>query len=128
MPSYFVQQENVKFIIHTDSLSKELDIKSEFISLIIEQFDEMALCKIDETRALGFPPTSFVITLTAKAYDANRNGGFVFQEEIMKANLSKLDMELTQLSQEASGTILDRVQKVTSIVGAISAAFPFINR
>lgn len=88
----------------------------------------MALCKIDERLGIGFPPNSYIITLTANAYDANRNGGFVFQEEIMKANLSKLDMELTQLSQEASGTILDRVQKVTSIVGAISAAFPFINR
>lgn len=126
--SYLIQRENVKFDIHIDSLSKELNIKSEFISLIIEQFNEMALCKINETHALGFPPTRFIITLTAKAYDASRNGGFVFQEEIMKANLSKLDMELAQLSKKVSGDILDRVQKVTSIVGVISSAFPFINR
>lgn len=126
--SYMVKQETVRFAIYLDDLSHELNIKPEFISLIIDQFDEMALCKIDETRGLGFTPTCFIVTLTAKAYDADRNGGFVFQEEIMKANLSKLDMELAQLSKELSGNVLDRVQKITSIVGAISSAFPFINR
>lgn len=123
-----VHQGNVTFGISPDHLSTELNIKPEFISLIIEQFEEMALCKIIETKGFGFPPTCFIITLTANAYDVNRNGGFVFKDKIMKANLSKLDMEIAQLSEEASGAFLNRVQKIASIWGAISSSLPFIDR
>ena len=126
--SYIVKQELPRFMIRLDDLSVQLDIKPDYISLIIEQFKKMGLCEINETRGIGFPPTAFIITLTANAYDANRNGGFVFQEEIMKANLLKLDMELNQLSNESSGVIWDRVQKIMSIVNLISITFPFINR
>lgn len=125
--SYMVEQKLPRFIICTDNLATELDIEPEFICLIIEQFEKQSLCRIQEKRGLGFPPTTFVILLTADAYDAKRNGGFVFQEEIMKTNLAKLDMELTQLYRESSETTLNRIQKIMSIVGTISSTFPFIN-
>ena len=126
--SYMLEQQSSRFMVYTDDLANELNIKPEFICLIIEQFEKQSLCQIQEKRGLGFPPNAFVILLTADAYDAKHNGGFVFQEEIMKANLAKLDMELEKLHRESSERTINRIEKIMSIVGTISSAFPFIDR
>lgn len=54
-------------------------------------------------------------------------GGFVFQEEILKANLDKLAIELEYLSKETSGTTLNRVYTMLSILGIILQAAPSID-
>ena len=48
-------------------------------------------------------------------------------EDLMKANLSKLDLELSQLYKESSGVALERIQKMSSIIGSILNALPLIN-
>lgn len=117
----------IRLEINVQTLSNKLDVNSDIICAVIEYFERKGFCHINNK--LGcYGSEKYDITLHVEAYDMYRNGGFVFLDDIMKTNLSKLELELSLLSKKASGDFLDRLQKMSSIVGSLLSAFPFINR
>ena len=63
---------------------------------------------------------------TVEAHDIVRLGGFVAQEELLKANIQKLGLEIDLLSKElASSNLLEKAQRIASIGKSILS---FIDR
>lgn len=57
---------------------------------------------------------------TVEAHDVLRLGGFVAQEELLKANIQKLGLEIDLLSKElASSNLLEKAQRIASLGNSI---------
>ena len=110
---YIVENEDIRIMIECTTMASEK---------ILNQFELLNLCKIN-----NYYGDTFDITVQAEADDLMFRGGFVFQEEILKANLDKLAIELEYLSKETSGTTLNRVYTMLSILGIILQAAPSID-
>lgn len=85
--------------------------KNEFY-LIIDQLKEKGLIK---------SPDYSNIEKTANLYDFWRLGGFVGQEEILKANLEKLNSELLILSDKIVPSQAERIKNITEVASAIAS-------
>jgi hypothetical protein len=59
------------------------------------------------------------VTLNSQIFDLHRRGGFVGLEEILKANLEKLNGELLLLSSELNPTLKERVVNIANIASSI---------
>ena len=73
---------------------KEISVREFF--LILDQFVELGLLKKTQNCTGGLS----IIYLTANIYDFYRHGGFTAQEELLRANLEKLNYELLKLAEE----------------------------
>lgn len=69
------------------------------------------------------------IGITANLYEESRDlnllyshGGFTAEEELLKANLQKLDHELRILSDKLSPSLLETSNKISSIASCIVSA------
>lgn len=101
-------------------MEEELGMTSDMAQMIIKQFEEMGLLK-----ATFFSnPFGARITLNAKAHDVYSHGGFTAQEEILKANIEKLDLQLQYLTKQLGPDYLDTASKISSIGSAIMSALP----
>ena len=119
---YIVENEDIRIMIDCTTMASELNTTSVSIEKILNQFERLNLCKIN-----NYYGDTCYITVQAEADDLMFRGGFVFQEEILKANLDKLAIELEYLSKETSGTTLNRVYTMLSILGIILQAAPSID-
>lgn len=119
---YIVENEDIRIMIDCTTMASELNTTSVSIEKILNQFERLNLCKIN-----NYYGDTCDITVQAEADDLMFRGGFVFQEEILKANLDKLAIELEYLSKETSGTTLNRVYTMLSILGIILQAAPSID-
>ena len=63
--------------------------------------------------------------LNAKAHDFYSHGGFMAQEEMLKANIQKLSNELDLLAKQLSPDLLEKASSISAIGANIIAALAF---
>ena len=125
--SFIVLKDKIRFEIRIESLANELDISPDIISAIVQYFSRIGLLQIN--KEMGFMgKETFDITMNVEAYDLYHEGGFTFQEEILKAQLNKLDEELSLLKKKTTDSTLSTIEKMISIVGTILKSLPLDNR
>ena len=105
---------NVQNDIH--SCAKEFNTTSDIVEAVYDQFEEMGLLK--QTKCLG---GTIIFKLTAKAHDFYSHGGFVAQEEILKANSQKLSDELDFLAKQLSPNLCEKAASLSTIAANIAA-------
>lgn len=97
---------------HEDCLN--FDTTFEVYEAIVKQFEEMNLLECN--RMLG---GNAFIHLTAYAHDFYNHGGFQAQEELLKANINKLGLELEKLSKDLEPKFADRANTLSAIAANI---------
>lgn len=95
---------------------KELETDFDTFNAIMYQFERYGLI---ENLNLRHSYLSFILRL--EAHDYLQKGGFVAQEEIFKANVEKLLIEIDVLKKELAPKHLETANKITSIGSAILA-------
>ena len=105
------------FDLTYEEVFPEKEISKRHFQLILIQFVEKGLLR-KATNCGSY----FLISISANIYDFFNHGGFIAQEEILRANLQKLDYELTKLSQDIDSGFTDRVVKITGIAASIATA------
>ena len=98
------------FNLTYEDVFPEKEISKRHFELILIQFVETGLLRIATNNG-----SYFFISISANIYDFFNHGGFIVQEEILRANLQKLDYELTKLSQDIDPGLTDRVVKISGI-------------
>lgn len=106
--------------IHTDAADYDTD--PDTYSLILDQFERQGY--LSQSKCMGGEALLF---LNAEAHDMVRLGGFVAQEEMLKANIQKLGLEIDLLCKELTPDLLDKAQKISAIGGSILAALKLMS-
>lgn len=101
----------------------EYDTSSDIVGAIYDQFEEMRLIK--QRKCLG---GTIIMDVTAKAHDLYTHGGFVVQEEILKANIEKLSQELEVLSKQLEPKLLEKANLISTIGSNILGALAFFSK
>ena len=103
---------NLGMSVHTDIHSDPADygIDSYTYQAILDQFEQKGY--ITQTKFLG---GVIRIRITADAHDFVGLGGFVGQEELLKANIQKLGLEIDLLCKELSPGLLEKAHKIAAI-------------
>ena len=108
-----MSMDQLSSAIYYDSI-KGLNVTENEFYMILEQLDRMGL--IRQSRG-------YSVTKRAELYDFVRRGGFVGQEELLKANIEKLNSELLVLSKELEDPYAKRVKMLLDISVAITTIF-----
>ena len=95
--------------LYYERLFPNHEISNDELRLILEQF-------VDRTAGV------YVAFPTADLFDFFNHGGFVAQEELLRANLEKLNLELLKLSKDIEPSKLETINTITSIAGNIATA------
>lgn len=111
--NYIMSIDHLSSAIYYDSI-KGLNITENEFYMVLEQLDRMGLIK--QSRG-------YAVTKRAELYDFVRRGGFVGQEELLKANIEKLNSELLVLSKELEDPYAKRVKTLLDISVAITTLF-----
>lgn len=112
-----VASKEAVFDLAYEEVFPEKEISKRHFQLILIQFVETGLLR----KATDYG-SCFNISISANIYDFFNHGGFIAQEEILRANLQKLDYELTKLSQDIDPGLTDRVVKISGIAASIATA------
>lgn len=96
--------------------SKDLNLSPDIIEAIYDHFEEIGL--IEQTKSYS----STTIKMKSRAFDLYNHGGFNAEEEILKANIQKLDYELRTLANQLSPDLLEKANKISSIASCIFGA------
>lgn len=100
---------------------EELGMSDDTAIMILRHFLEIGLL----SKATFFSnPSGALLTVNVKAHDFWAHGGFTAQEEILKANIEKLDLQLQYLAKQLGPDYLDTASKISSIGSAILSALP----
>lgn len=114
---YFVAKaDKERFIVDFSTLENELDVSPEFVKIILKGFHQ------EEILDVKWMNDAVRIVITYKAHDILSHGGFTAQEEILKANIEKLDMQLQYLAKQLGPDYLETANKISSIGSAILGA------
>lgn len=91
------------------------DICFDDLNAILCQFGRLGfISELNARRQIIF----FVVHI--EAHDFWAHGGFIAQEEVLKANIKKLRLELETLSKELEPKFSERAATITSIAGNIA--------
>ena len=60
--------------------------------------------------------------MKAEISDFFNHGGFTAQEELLRANLEKLNLELLKLSKDLEPSVLEKANTITAIAGSVATA------
>lgn len=104
--------------LYYERLFPNHEISNDELRLILEQFVDNGLLKTLKLRTAGV----YVAFPTADLFDFFNHGGFVAQEELLRANLEKLNLELLKLSKDIEPSKLETINTITSIAGNIATA------
>lgn len=102
-----------------DNEMRQKSISRADFERIKKQFVRMGL--IDDFKSYG------MVTVNCDFDDFLFRGGFRFQEDILKANLEKLNAELEKLTKIENKSIMDSVHTMSGIVANIAASMPLID-
>lgn len=86
--------------------------------MILDQFVVDGLLKTLQLRTVGV----YVAFPTANLFDFFNHGGFTAQEELLRANLEKLNLELLKLSKDLEPSVLEKANTITAIAGSVATA------
>lgn len=101
-----------------EQLFPDHEISNDELRLILEQFVVDGLLKTLQLRTVGV----YVAFPTAKLFDFFNHGGFTAQEELLRANLEKLNLELLKLSKEIEPSKLEAINAITAIAASVATA------
>lgn len=90
-------------------------ISDELFDSMINLFKTLGLITLRRSQH------GFTVTYNASAINFINSGGFEAQDALLKANLEKLNLEIALLTKELSPNLLDRVNKIASIVDSITS-------
>ena len=100
-------------------LLKIVDSKSN-IQAVFKQFERLGLISNGSVSSLCYS-----VSLNVEAHDFLGRGGFVAQEEILKANINRLGLELENLSKELEPEYAEKASKITTIAASIATVLGF---
>ena len=110
----------MRFTINLKLHCHNFNIPFDEFDAILRQFEKLNLLKAQ--RYIG---GTAHITLNAEAHDFFNRGGFAVQEEILKANLNKLGLELEALSKELGPKYLEKASTLTSLISSATSIIKF---
>lgn len=102
--------------LNNSELTKESGLDEEVMDTILTQFHELGFINYD-----GLSSTTCALTVKAEAYDFRRQGGFYIREIVILGQLTKLYEEFTYLQKADSGTILERMSHMATIMAGLIA-------
>ena len=94
------------------------EISNNELRLILDQFVVDGLLKTLQLRTVGV----YVAFPTANLFDFFNHGGFTAQEELLRANLEKLNLELLKLSKDIEPSKLETISSITAIASSVATA------
>lgn len=106
--------DNPTFDFKYDNSSAEYGVSPNYVEMILKDFDDQGLI-----RAKFHIGNGARIHIQAKAMDLYRHGGFVAEEELLKANIDKLRLELESLSKQLEPKYTEKASYIAQIAGAI---------
>lgn len=105
----------------TPDILKGLEMEFDTFNAIMIQFQRFGFIE-DLNLRRSF--LSFI--LLTDAHDYAQKGGFVVQDEIFRANLQKLDLEIDILKKQLGPDKLDTLNKISGIVSALFSGLALI--
>ena len=93
--------------------SKALGVGVQELDAMLGQFELLGLCEV--MRNIG---GRVDVSLNAEAHDMVLHGGFVAQEELLRKNIEKLELELKSLEP----SLLGKVETISNIAANIATA------
>lgn len=109
--------------VPTKELLAETETDFETLRAILYQFERFGFFK---EVIVGHENTSIIMYL--ELHDFASKGGFAVQEEIFKANIEKLGLEIDELRKQLSPDKLDTVNKISTIAAALFAGLALLPR
>lgn len=94
----------------------DFNLSWEEYDALIRQFEGFNLLKA--TRLMG---GETIIQLNADTCDLMNRGGFYAQEELLKANIEKLHIELAALSKQLEPKFADKAKELIGIASGIAS-------
>lgn len=113
---YLIAQEQIDLEIDFHDLYEQTGIRFDLANMILEHFDRHGL--ILYQGYIG----GCCINLKAEIFDFFNHGGFTAQEELLRANLEKLNLELLKLSKDLEPSVLEKANTITAIAGSVATA------
>lgn len=101
----------------------ELDISFETFNAIMNQFLRKGLIE-----DLNLRQNAIHFILLVDALDFRGRGGFMFQEEILEANINTLLLEMKIIEKELGPKYLDTTEKIASIASSIISGFSLFKK
>lgn len=109
----FIERNEASFSADIKEMANHYNISWVTMMAILEHFENLGFIKREKTLE---GETIFYIKVPA--YDFFSHGGFLAQEELLKANLEKLILEIESLKP----SIPDKVESLTAIASNIATA------
>lgn len=101
--------------IHTQA--KEFNANPDVIEAIYDHFEELGF--ISQTKFIG---GDVLFNIKVKAHDFFNHGGFLAQEELLKANIQKMSDELELLAKNLSPDMSEKASLLSGIAANIATA------
>lgn len=98
----------------TSDTLKELDMDFDTFNAIMVQFERFGFVE-----DLNLRHSHIMFILRTDAHDYAQKGGFVAQEEVFKANVEKLMLEIDNLRKQLTPDQLETANKISTISAAI---------
>ncbi|WP_419023358.1 hypothetical protein [Holdemanella sp.] len=111
-----IAQEQIDLEIDFHDLYEQTGIRFDLANMILEHFDRRGLIFYQDY--IG----GCCINLKAEIFDFFNHGGFTAQEELLQANLEKLNLELLKLSKDLEPSVLESANTITAIAGSVATA------
>ena len=77
---------------------------------------------------LNLRRSNIAFILRTDAHDYAQKGGFVAQEEVFKANIDKLLLEIDNLKKQLRPDQLDTANKISGIASALLSGFSLLHK
>lgn len=122
--SSLLSYEETTLFFDFNKLGELLDIEQKYAIIILKQFERLGLVNLGYYDGKDI----VIISLNAEIYDFFNHGSFTGQEELLRANIEKLNLELLNLSKELESSKLDTINKITAIAGSVATALGLFNK
>ena len=110
-----------RFDIDCEESFPEKTLSDSDFRMILHQFKEKQLLSVVD----NLTGNSYYIHVTANLFDFYNHGGFVCQEEILLANLKKLDCEFKKLAKEVDPGLSEKIGRIAEIAASCAIALGF---
>lgn len=107
----------MSFSVELSEYANEFNTEQTVIAEILDQFERLVFLR--QQKYMG---DVILVNLTIDAFDFVNRGGFLVQEELLKANIQKLGLEIDLLCKELSPNLLEKAHKISAIGASIASA------
>ena len=115
-----VNSNTMHFTVSAMEECKKFNIDMESYIAILDYFQRLSFVKL--TKCMG---GEIYVRLMVEASDFVRLGGFHAQEDLLKNNIDKLNLEIQSLSKELNPSFKERLERITSLGCKIISALTY---